>query len=360
MRIAIFHNFLDNIGGAERVGLTLARELNADVYSTNIDQEKIVKMGFSDVKTISIGKVPVNPPFRQQIATQKFRRVNLKGKYDFFIIDGDWAWSAAVNNKPNLCYVHSPTRELWDLYEYTREKIPWYTRHFFDLWTSFNRRLVMKYSNNIKIMACNSENTRNRIKKYLGRDATVIHPPIETSKFHYVKNGDFWLSVNRLINHKRVDLQLKAFEKMPDERLVVVGCYESSDHWKEYKKYIEDIKPSNVELIHQVEFEKLVDLYANCKGFITTAHDEDFGMTPVEAMASGKPVIAPKEGGYVESIVDGETGFLIEEIDEGKIILAVRDLGENPESYKRACLNQAEKFTTEIFTGKIRNLINER
>ena len=114
-KIAIFHNFMDNIGGAERVGLILARELKADFYTTNIDEEKIKKMGFSNIKLKSIGKVPINAPFRQQIALWRFRLLNLKNKYDYYIIDGDWAMSGAVKNKPNLWYVHSPIREIWDL-----------------------------------------------------------------------------------------------------------------------------------------------------------------------------------------------------------------------------------------------------
>ena len=111
MKIAIFHNFLDNIGGAEIVTLTLARELNADVYTTNIDYDKIKKMGFENIVIKSIGKIPINAPFRQQMALWRFRRLKLKN-YDFYIIAGDWAISGAVNNKPNLWYVHSPIREI--------------------------------------------------------------------------------------------------------------------------------------------------------------------------------------------------------------------------------------------------------
>ncbi|MBA7716002.1 hypothetical protein ES703_125061 [subsurface metagenome] len=101
-KIAIFHNYIDNIGGAERVGLTLSRELKADFYTTNIDKEKIKKMGFSDIKLKSIGKVPINPPFRNQEALWKFRRLNLENKYDFYIIDGDWAMSGAIITHPNI------------------------------------------------------------------------------------------------------------------------------------------------------------------------------------------------------------------------------------------------------------------
>ena len=117
MKIAVFHNYMDNIGGAERVGLTLAREFNADMYSTVINQDAIEKMGF-DIRIKKIGWIPVNAPFRQQAALMRFRKLNLKDTYDYFIIDGDWATSGAINNKPNMWYVHSPIREIWDLYGY--------------------------------------------------------------------------------------------------------------------------------------------------------------------------------------------------------------------------------------------------
>jgi glycosyltransferase involved in cell wall biosynthesis len=357
MKIAIFHNFMDNIGGAEIAGLTLARELGADFYTTNIDEEKIKKMGFADVKLESIGKVPVNAPFRHQAALIRFRRLNLGKKYGFYIIDGDWAMAAAVNNKPNLWYVHSPIREIWDLYEYTRQNtVPRYAHPLFDAWVRYNRYLNRKYIKSVNKLVCNSENTRCRIKKYLYREATVINPPIETSAFHYGQEQGYWLSVNRLIAHKRVEIQVKAFGKLTGEKLIIVGSYEKSAHFQAYANYIKSIKPKNVEIISWVDRKKLVDLYANCKGFIATAKDEDFGMTVVEAMASGKPVIAANEGGYKETIIDKITGKLINDIDEEKLIQAIKEVGKCPQQYKDACLEQAKKFDTAVFIKKIKEL----
>ena len=360
-KIAIFHNFMDNIGGAEIVGLTLARELKADFYSTNIDEGKIKKMGFSDIKLKSIGKIPINAPYRQQMALWRFRMLNLGKKYDFYIIDGDWAMSGSVNNKPNLWYVHSPIREIWDLYEYTRQNIVGHSisRLIFDTWVKYNRYLNVKYVNHVDKIVCNSENTRRRVKKYLHRDAVVINPPIDTSKFYCGKTGDYWFSVSRLITHKRVDMQIDAFKKLPDERLIIIGSYEKSRHFTTYVNYIKSIKPKNVEILHWVDQDKVIDLYANCKGFITTAQDEDFGMTPVEAMASGKPVIAPNEGGYKETVIDGATGKLINDIDVNKLIDAIKQIGKNPEIFKDACLEQAKKFDIKIFIQKIKEQIEK-
>jgi glycosyltransferase involved in cell wall biosynthesis len=357
MKIAIFHNFMDNIGGAEIVALTLARELDADVYTTNIDCEKIRKMGFSDVlpRIKSLGKIPTNAPFRHQLALWKFSRLNLGKKYDFYIIAGDWAVSAAVNNKPNLWYVHSPLNELWAFKDYIRNNIlSGWKRPIYDIWVWFNRILTKKHARHVGIWVCNSENTKNRIRKYYSADASIINPPIDTKNYEYKKHKNYWLSVNRLITHKRIELQMKAFSELPEEKLIIVGSYEKgARQFEKYKKFIEGIKPNNVKILNWVDDKTLKRLYSECKGFIATARDEDFGMSPVESMASGKPVIAPNEGGYKESIIDGKTGILIEDITPDKIAEAVRIIGKNPEKYRKACLRQAKKFDTSIFIQKI-------
>jgi len=357
MKIAIFHNFMDNIGGAEKVTLILAKKLNADIYTTNIDSEKIKKMGFSELlpKIFSIGKVPINAPLRQQLTLWRFRNLNLKKKYDFYIISGDWAMSACVAHHPNLWYVYSPIREIYDLYEYTRKNtVRWFGKWIFDLWANYNRYLNKKYLKSADKIVCISKTTQKRIKKYLKKYAKVIYPPIDTEKFKFNKFGDFWLSVNRLIAHKRVDMQIKAFSKLPKEKLVIVGSYEQSKHFKKYAKYCEKIKPKNVEILNWVSDEKLKELYSNCKGFITTSYQEDFGLTPLEAMASGKPVIAPNEAGYKETVINNKTGILIEDIDTEKLIKAIKQLNKNPEKYKSACQKQARKFDVKVFIKKIK------
>lgn len=360
MRIAVLHNFMDNIGGAEIVCLTLAKELDADIYSTNIDPVKIAKMGFSGLRLHSIGRVPLDTPFRQQIALARFRKLDLKDKYDFYIIGGDWAVSAAVKNKPNLWYVHSPIREIWDLYEHIRDNIvPWSRRWAYDAWVRVNRRLNAGYVDAVDILVCNSCNTRNRIKRYLQKEAQVVHPPIDNGRFFYRRSGDFWLSVNRLFWHKRVDMQLAAFRRLPDQRLIVVGSYEQAKHFRRHARYIDRIKPENVEIISWVESDTLTRLYADCKGLITTSLDEDFGMSAVEAMASGKPVIAPNEGGYKETLVDGLTGRLIDDIDADKLVSAIREVDQDPQKYKTACQQAARKLDTSIFIAAIRRIIEE-
>ena len=365
MKIAIFHNFMDNIGGAEIVVLTLARELHADIYTTNFDPAKIKIMGFADVipRVTSIGKVPLNAPLRQQLALYYFRKLDLKQKYAYYIIAGDWAISGAVNNKPNLWYSHSPVRELFDLYPHIRKTFlkNVISRWNYDLWVYYNRFLYRRYVKHAEQIACNSKNVQGRIKKFLKRDAIVINPPIETKKYSHGKSKGYYLAVNRLYYHKRIDMQLDAFRQLKDERLIIVGCYEKAAHFEAYAKHIIGSKPKNVKILGWVSDKKIKELYAHCKGFITTAQDEDFGMTPVEAMASGKPVIAANEGGYKETVINGKTGILIDDIDDEKLVAAIKkmnaQLEKNPYTYRDACMRRAKEFDTKVFMKKIRDIL---
>ncbi len=360
MKIAIFHNFMDNIGGAEIVVLHMARGLHADVYTTNIDIDKINKMGFNDIsKNIkSIGKVPKMAPFRHQIALWRFKRLNLKNKYDKYIIAGDWAVSAAVHNKPNIWYIHSPLNELWQFKDFIKkEMLSWWKKPIFEIWVKINRYLTKKYADHVQYFICNSNNVKQRVKKYYKKDCEIIYPPVDTKSYESRPSKGYWLSVNRLLTHKRVDLQIKAFAKMPDKKLIIVGSYEKNvDQFEKYVKYIESIKTNNIQILNWVDDNKLKELYSECEGFITTSKDEDFGMTAIEAMASGKFCIAPKEGGYIESIVDNKTGTLIDNIDDQKIIDTIKSL-KNLESHKEACITRAKDFDVENFINQIQSVL---
>jgi glycosyltransferase involved in cell wall biosynthesis len=206
----------------------------------------------------------------------------------------------------------------------------------------------------------NSENVRLRIKKYYNRDSTVIYPPAQNAKEIFSEeNSDYWLSVNRITPEKRIDIQINCFKEIKNERLVIVGGYENNSQDLAISLFKDC--PSNISYLGNVDGDTLSRLYANCKGLITTALDEDFGMTAIEAMSYGKPVIAPNEGGYKESVVQGETGILINDIDSAKLRSTIYKLSgilkDSPRQYIDKCLSRASEFSEEKFLNHIQNQI---
>lgn len=364
MKIAIFHQFLDNIGGAEKVVLTLAHKLNCDVFTTNIDKEKIAKMGFSSVleRIHSLGKVPLRPPLRQQMAFYFFSKLKLKN-YDFYIIGGDWAIAAAKYNHPNLWYTHSGLNEIWGFQKEIEENIlkAWQIIPY-RIWIKFLRKKIKHYVKFVDKIVSNSLNTKEKIKEYYQREAQVIYPPIETSLFFFKPHRNYWLSVNRLIKHKRIEIQLETLRLLPEEKLIIVGSYERGvPHMEEYKNYLIKTKPPNVEIKHWVDENELKNLYAYSKGLLATSLNEDFGMNAVEAMACGKPVIAPQSGGYKESVINGKTGILVKELNPQEFVKAInevnKNLNNNPLFYRENCIDQAKMFGVDVFIKKIKELI---
>ena len=138
---------------------------------------------------------------------------------------------------------------------------------------------------------------QNRILQYYDRVADMIYPPFDTLLYRCLEYGDFWLSVNRLYPEKRIDLQVEAFRQAPEEKPIIVGGYAQGDHASGYAEKIGRNLPPSVTLRGEVTECELRDLYARCRAHICTAIAEDYGLSPLEAMASVKPVVAVNEGG---------------------------------------------------------------
>ena len=359
MRVAIFHDYFSFIGGGEKLVLTLARHLKADVITTDVNCDLVSCMGFDDVHIISIGALTKIMPLKQIQATWKFATCDFRGKYDFYIFSGNWAHYAARRHHPNLFYCHTPVRVFYDQRDrmIKSQKNP-LAKLAMILWTASHSKLDRWSMRHVERIATNSENTSRRVREYLGRDCTVVYPPCDTTKFRYTNDENFWLSVNRLYPEKRIETQLSAFASMPEEKLVIVGNSGIGDHSAAYAKKIRESLPPNVMLISDMPESVLIDYYSRCRGLVTTAMDEDFGLTVVEAMASGKPVIAVGEGGYLESVLDGKTGVLIG-CKEGDIVKAVKMIEADPSHYKDACLARSKKFDVSAFFTAIDALINE-
>jgi glycosyltransferase involved in cell wall biosynthesis len=344
VKIAIFHDYFGAIGGGERVVLTMAKILNADVITT--DKDSAWRLN-NDVRIISLGGTIKIPPFKQMSATQKFAFADLADDYDFFIFTGNWGHYAAKRHHPNLWYCFSPVRVFYDQYSNFGDRQKIIIKQLFRIWATGFREIDLHSIKDIDSISTISGIVQKRVCKYLKREADVIYPPVMTEKYHVKEYGDFWLSVNRLYPEKRIEIQIESFRKMPDEKLIIVGGHASGDHSSVYAREILNDLPDNVEMRGEINDDELINLYARCKGLICTAMDEDFGLTPIEAMASGKPVVAVNEGGFRETITD-QTGILVRPIIP-EIINAIKIISKEPEKYKNFCQKRAKDFDVSVF-----------
>ena len=355
-KIAIFHDYLCVIGGSEKAVLTMAKALNADVITTDIDKDSIKKMGFEDVNIISMsGRVKI--PLLKQIHTSiLFASCDYSKKYDFFIFSGNWAHYAAWRHKPNFWYCYTPLRAFYDLKSVVADRQPnLIQKSVFLAWASIHSYFDKLSAKKVQRIVAISKNVMKRVKKYYGRDAEVVYPPVPVERYKFKKSGDFWLSVNRPYPEKRIELQLEAFKKLPMEKLIIVGGYIAGDSAEAYQNVFANL-PSNIKMLGQIDEAKLAELYSTCKGFVATAMDEDYGLTPVEAMAAGKPVVAVNEGGYKETVIPGVTGELVK-ADVAEIIKAIKKVSRNPLKYRMACESRAKEFSEKIFIKKIKEEI---
>lgn len=354
-RLAVFVDYIGAIGGGERVALTLARALGGDVITTDVNLDSVKRLGFDDVPIVSLGRTVEVPPLKQISASAIFGRCDLSKDYDFFIFTGNWCLSAAKRHSPNLWYCYSPVRAFYDLEEAVISRQPNSAlKGLAAFWINLHRRFDQRSVKSVERIVAISSNVQRRIEEAYGRTSVLVYPPVDFEKYRFEEFGDFWLSVNRIYPEKRIELQFEAFRNLTEERLVVVGGYSRGDLASQYCRRLIETTPENVELRGEVSEEELIGLYARCKGLICTAMDEDFGLTPVEAMASGKPVIAVKEGGFLESVVDGVTGRFVEPKAD-RIAEAVRDISaEGGLSFRDACRERARDFGEERFLRQIR------
>lgn len=355
MKIAIFHDYFGAIGGGERVVTTLAEIFHGDIVTT--DTNALENLQFKG-NVISLGDTFKLPPIKQFTAQKKFYFCNLSDQYDFFIFSGYWSHYAAHLNHPNLWYCYSPVRPFYDLYDvFLQRQRNFFSRQAFRLWVYSMRWYDRRSIRDIDRIIAISQITKERIEHFLQYKADVIYPPVDTSRFRFKESGDFWLSVNRLYPEKRIELQIESFRRMPDQKLVIAGGFSKGDHAEGYTKRLLRNLPDNVRILGEIEEKELVDLYACCRGLICTALNEDFGLTPLEAMASGKPVVAVNEGGFCETVTR-DTGRLVYP-NPPSIIEAVQEVSKEADSFRKACQARAQLFDIEIFEEKMKAAVHQ-
>jgi glycosyltransferase involved in cell wall biosynthesis len=358
-RVIILHDYFEWAEGGGRLSSILADSLHADLgFGFKIARHPFFENPSSIQKEISIISPTAIPLWRQYKLARGFQqKTGFLHSYHTVIYSGFYTPLAIGHHRcgRNIHYCHTPPRFLYDQRDFYFALIPTWQHPFLE---AFNRYFQPRYERAVSrmdVVIANSINVQQRIKKYLGCDATVVHPPCDLERFRWEETGDFYLSTARLDPLKRVDLVVKAFKKMNDRKLVVVS---GGPEFQPIRRIAAGT--DNIEVLGWVDEQSLQSLLSTCLATIYIPKDEDFGMSPVESMAAGKPVIGVAEGGLLETVVDGETGSLIpaDEVTVESLCQAVNSLSRRRAvEMREACEKRARLFSREIFIEKMKQIM---
>ncbi|MFH1254970.1 MAG: glycosyltransferase [bacterium] len=358
MRVALIHDHLAQDGGAEKV-LKIFSEMfpDAPIYTLLYEEKNSDKYFKSrHIETSIIQKLPGGVKHYQwympfmPMAVEFFDLRN----FDLVISDAS-AFAKGVitsSNSLHICYCHTPTRYLWsDTHQYINDlKYNKYFKKIISLVLNYIRMWDRLAADRVDKYIANSHFVAKRIEKFYKKQSTVIYPPVETDKFKISESvGDYFLIGGRLAKYKRVDLVIEAF-KNTDKKLKIYGHGIDLERLKRMAAGC-----SNIEFLGRVDDSRKAELYGKALAFIYP-QEEDFGITAVESMASGRPVIAYRSGGAVETVIEGETGLFFNEQTAESLAQAVNDFDNskfNPEAIRR----HAEKFSVERFKKEISEYI---
>jgi glycosyltransferase involved in cell wall biosynthesis len=298
MRIAIVHYWLLNMRGGEKVVESLCRLLpEADLFTLFYDPNRVSRTIRSRVVHTSFLQ-PLRRQYRSLLPLMPMALENFDlSDYDLVISSESGPAKGVIvrSDARHVCYCHTPMRYLWELYPAHRKE---WTRSFVKraLLTPLTHYLrLWDYASAARVdeFVANSENTRRRIHRSFRREAMVIHPPVEVDSFYWKPPSDYHLVVSELVPYKRIDAAIRVFSRS-GRRLRIVG---DGPEFKALKR----IAAPNVEFCGRVGDQELRELYARCLALVMPG-EEDFGIAAVEALASGKPVVALGKGGVTEAV----------------------------------------------------------
>lgn len=392
MKVALVHDYLNEFGGAERVLLALSEIWpEAPIYTS------FYKKGSSAWKRFRDKDVKVSwfhyLPFASKLASPLrffapliWKQFNFS-KYDVVITSANWFITKGVRkgrDTVEICYCHTPPRYLYGYPTSVEWKRFWPVRVYGLIVGHFLRMYDYKAAQRVDFFIANSKNTADRIKKFYRRESKVIYPPVEmggqalrfSGDSHVArsdqsdesaikslaqfsrrreKNG-YYLVVSRIVGGKGLELAIEAASRLKIP-LRVVG---RAAGWGSAARRLREIAGETVEFLGEVGDEELWELYSGAKAFLATAEDEDFGITPVEAMAAGTPVIAYKSGGYLESVIEGETGLFFDEYKIEGLVKAIKEFELRSKDFEpKKIREQAKKFSKKIFKKELRKFVDE-
>ena len=360
MKVALVCDWLTNVGGAEKVLLRMHQLYpDAPIYTSQYDPKGISWFKDADVRTGKLQKYPAKlRKFLGPLRQRYFSKLDL-ADYDLVIsVTGAEAKSVNVPNGVHLCYCHVPTQYYWGMYD-AYVKNPGFgllnplVRFFFRLFVGPLRKADLKAAQKPDQFITISEYSREQIKKFYGRDAIVIHPPVEVDEFKKkgVEKKDYYVITSRQVNWKRVDLAVKAC-MMTQRYLYVIGEGPENKRLKKLAKGSKHIK-----FLKLMNKEKLAGYLAEAKGYIFPSL-EPFGIAPVEALAAGCPVIAFGEGGALDYVTDGKNGVLFAEQSAKSLAEAILKFDKNKFDRERIS-KTADKFSLDRFDTELKKVIDE-
>jgi len=363
-KVAIVHDWLPLVGGAERV-LEQLLEIypNAEIFTLFdfVSREDAPFLIGRKIHTSNLQKFPrVHNYYRNLLPLLPYAIEQFDLRHFDLIVSSSSAVAKGVITSPDqlhVCYCHSPMRYAWDLQAH-------YLKHTglsSGLRSTFIRYVLYKMriwdvvsSNRVDSFIANSSYISERIKKTYRRESTVINPPVNIDRFKLESNKeDFYLAASRQVPYKRIDLIVEAFKQQPDKRLVVIG--DGPEH-----KKIKALAGSNVQILGYQSDAVMVDYMRRAKAFVFAAQ-EDFGILPVEAQACGTPVIAYGRGGARETVVDKRTGLLFEEQTVESLIGAIERFERLQGEFNSASIQRhAASFSNARFRREIQNHIDQQ
>lgn len=350
---AVLYDYMHVKGGAESVTLTLSHEVpNMDLVTAFMAPEAFPEAPIAEERIKTLTSPTTRPGWQVLKSALAFEyKTQFLKDYETLIFSGSIAPLAVKHSRAgrNIYYCHTPPRFVYDLKDYYLDAATRLQRPALKALIAY---LQPRYEDAIgkmdKVFA-NSKNVQGRLRKYLGVDSEVLYPPVDTDRFKWLSDGDYFLSTARLEPLKRVDLIVEAFKQLPDEKLVVTS---GGSQLENLKKLAADT--SNIEFTGWVSDERLAELVGHCKATIYIPKDEDYGMSPVESIAAGKPVIGVDEGGVGETVVNRVSGVLMESerISSQCLVTAIRSW-EKLSGVSEAPLGSDWLVSTREFAGRL-------
>lgn len=359
MRIALIHDWLTGMRGGEKVLEAICGIYpEADVFtllwlrgsvSPAIESHKI--------KTSFLQSMPmVEKKYRYYLPVMPFAAASLNVKDYDLIISSSHCVAKGVHKRKgatHICYCHTPMRYIWDQYDeyFNRERAGFAVSALMKAVRPYLQRWDTGSSEKVDTFISNSLYVKERIKRHYGKDAMVIYPPVDTGFYSPGEKGagDYYLMVTALVPYKRVDLAVKAFNEL-GLKLKIVGSGPDSARLRNLAK-------ANIEFLGWQSDENIRGYYRECKALIFP-QDEDFGITSVEAQACGRPVIAFRKGGALETVIEGVTGTFFGAPDSGSLKEAVKRF-ETMSFSDNEIRQNAERFSKERFIDEIKTVVRK-